>query len=124
MPFVALVLLAGLHVLPPESYDAARVDGASSWQILAYITIPLMKPIILIIILFQTVFTLRVFDTIWILTSGGPADSTLTLSVLIYKAMFRFWDGGQSSTLSVIMLALTLLISFIFFKFLYKEMEV
>lgn len=124
IPFVTLVLLAGLQALPDEPYDAAKVDGASQIQIFFLITLPLLKTIIWIILLFQTIFTLRVFDTIWVLTGGGPGGSTQTLSILIYRTMFRFWDGGTSSTLSVIMLILTLLISVIFFRYLYKEMEV
>jgi len=124
VPFVVLVLLAGFQSLPDEPYDAAKVDGASSVQIFFLITLPLLKTIIWIVLLFQTVFTLRAFDTIWVLTGGGPGDSTQTLSIMIYRTMFRFWDGGMSSTLSVIILIVTLLISFIFFRYLYKEMEV
>jgi len=124
VPFVVLVLLAGLHSLPDEPYDAAKVDGASSVQIFFLITLPLLRTIIWIVLLFQTVFTLRAFDTIWVLTGGGPGDSTQTLSIMVYRTMFRFWNGGMSSTISVIILILTVLISFIFFQYLYKEMEV
>jgi multiple sugar transport system permease protein len=124
IPFVILVLLAGLQALPDEPYDAAKVDGASSVQIFFLITVPLLKTIIWIVLLFQTIFTLRAFDIIWVLTGGGPGGSTQTLSIMIYRTMFRFWDGGTSSTLSVIILILTLLISFVFFRYLYKEMEV
>lgn len=124
LPFVALMLLSGLQSLPQEPYDAAKVDGASSWKIFYFITIPLLKPIILIVILFQIIFKLRSFDIIWIMTGGGPGGSTQTLSILIYKTLFRFFKGGESAALSVIMLFLTVLISIIFFKQIYKETDI
>ncbi len=124
MPFVALVLLAGLQALPRKPYEAAEMDGASRWQVFVHITLPLLKPIILIILLFQTIFTFRAFDIIWILTGGGPGGTTMTLSILIYRTLFRFWKGGASAAISVVMLAFTLIISSIYFRILYKEMKI
>jgi ABC-type sugar transport system permease subunit len=124
MPFVTLVFLAGLQSLPQEPYDAARVDGASTWQIFTLITLPLMRPIIIVILTFQTIFTFRAFDIIWVLTAGGPGDATTILGVLIYQTLFWFWKGGTGAAISVIMLIFTLLTCILFFRFLSKEVEV
>ena len=123
MPFVALIFLSGLQSLPRDPYDAAMVDGATRFQIFRLITLPLLKPIISVILLFQTIFTLRTFDIIWILTEGGPGGSTQTISVIIYRTLFRFFDGGRTSAMSVILLSLSGLLSWGYFRVLYKEME-
>src|SRR5262249_33407715 len=78
-PFVFLVLLAGLQAIPQEPYEAARIDGSSAWQTFRFITLPLLKPAILIALLLRTMDLLRVFDQIFILTEGGPAFSTETV---------------------------------------------
>lgn len=122
-PFVGLVLLAGLQVLPKDPLEAAEVDGATKWQVFRYITIPLMRPIISLILMIQTVFTLRAFDTIWVLTGGGPANSTLTFSILVYRSLFRYFDGGAASTISVIVLLITLIFAGFLFRGFSKEVD-
>lgn len=124
MPFVALILLAGLQSLPQEPYDAARVDGGSTWQIFTLVTLPLMRPIIIVVLMFQTIFTFRTFDVIWVLTGGGPGDATTLLGVLIYRTLFWFWKGGTGAAISVVMLIFTLFTCILFFHFLSKELEV
>lgn len=123
-PFVGLVLLAGLQVLPRDPHEAAHVDGATRWQVFRYVTLPLMKPIIALVVMIQTVFTLRAFDTIWVLTGGGPANSTLTLSVLVYRNLFRYFDGGAASTVSVVILFVTLVVASFLFRGFSKEVDV
>ncbi len=123
MPFVALVVLAGLQSLPQEPYDAAAVDGASRVQIFRMITVPMLRPVISIILLFQTIFTLRLFDIIWVLTEGGPASVTMTQSIMIYKTLFRFFDGGQSSAMSVVLLSITGILSLVYFSVLSREIQ-
>jgi multiple sugar transport system permease protein len=123
MPFVALVVLAGLQSLPQEPFDAAEVDGATRLQIFRLITLPMLRPVISIILLFQTIFTLRLFDIIWVLTEGGPAGVTMTQSIMIYKTLFRFFDGGQSSAMSVVLLSITGLLSIAYFRVLSKEIQ-
>lgn len=100
-PFVALLLLAGLQGIPQELYKAARVDGASRWQIFFRITLPLLKPALLIAVLFRSLDAFRVFDILFVLTGGGPAHATETLSVYAYKTLMRAGDFGYGAALSV-----------------------
>ena len=99
-PFVFLVLLAGLQAIPQEPYEAARIDGSSSWQTFLHITLPLLKPAILIALLLRTMDLLRVFDQIFILTEGGPGFATETVSLYIYRTAFRFFDFGYAAAMS------------------------
>jgi multiple sugar transport system permease protein len=101
-PFVAILLIAGLQVIPGEVYQAARVDGAGRWQIFRKITMPLLMPAILIVLLFRTLDAFRVFDAIYVLTGGGPANTTETLSVYAYKVLFQTLQFGYGSTLSIV----------------------
>jgi multiple sugar transport system permease protein len=117
-PFVFLVLLAGLQAIPQEPYEAALIDGSSRWQTFRHVTLPLLKPSILIVLLLRTMDLLRVFDQIFILTEGGPGFATETISLYIYRAAFRFFDFGYAAAMSFVLLALTNVISAIYIKFL------
>lgn len=117
-PFVFLVLLAGLQAIPQEPYEAALIDGSSRWQTFRHVTLPLLKPAILIALLLRTMDLLRVFDQIFILTEGGPGFATETISLYIYRAAFRFSDFGYAAAMSFVLLALTNLISAIYIRFL------
>lgn len=100
-PFVVLLLLAGLQVIPEELYRAARIDGANARQLFRHITLPLLKPVILLVLLFRTMDAARIFDLIFVLTGGGPANETETLVVYAYKLLYRTLQFGYGSTLSV-----------------------
>jgi len=117
-PFVFLVLLAGLQAIPQEPYEAALIDGSSGWQTFWHVTLPLLKPSILIVLLLRTMDLLRVFDQIFILTEGGPGFGTETISLYIYRAAFRFFDFGYAAAMSFVLLALTNIISALYIKFL------
>ena len=117
-PFVFLVLLAGLQAIPQEPYEAALIDGSSRWQTFRYVTLPLLKPAILIALLLRTMDLLRVFDQIFILTEGGPGFATETISLYIYRTAFRFFDFGYAAAMSFVLLALTNVISTIYIRFL------
>ena len=117
-PFVFLVLLAGLQAIPQEPYEAALIDGSSRWQTFRYVTLPLLKPAILIALLLRTMDLLRVFDQIFILTEGGPGFATETISLYIYRTAFRFFDFGYAAAMSFVLLALTNMISTIYIRFL------
>jgi multiple sugar transport system permease protein len=106
-PFVALLLLAGLQGIPRDLYRAAAVDGASTWTTFRRITLPLLLPVILVAAVFRTIDALRVFDAIYVLTGGGPANGTETLSIYAYKVLFQALDFGYGATLSVAVLVLT-----------------
>lgn len=121
--FVVLILLAGLQALPNDPYEAAIMDGATNWQLLWKITLPLLRPVILVALVFRTMFTLRVFDTMWVLTGGGPADATRTLSISIYLTGFRQFELGIGAALSWILLIVTMLISLVYWRYLSQDVE-
>ena len=101
-PFVAILLMAGLHVIPQDIYHAARVDGAENLAIFRKITLPLLKPVILVVLIFRTLDAFRVFDAVYVLTGGGPANTTETLSIYAYKTLFQTLQFGYGSALSVV----------------------
>jgi multiple sugar transport system permease protein len=111
-------LLAGLQAIPQEPYEAALIDGSSRWQTFWHVTLPLLKPSILIVLLLRTIDLMRVFDQIFILTEGGPGFATETISLYIYRTAFRFFDFGYAAAMSFVLLALTNVISAIYIKFL------
>jgi trehalose/maltose transport system permease protein len=100
-PFVALLVLAGLQGISPEVYAAAEVDGASPRRVFWSITLPLLRPAILVALLFRSLDAWRVFDAIYVLTEGGPANATETLSIYAYKTLVRAGDLGYGAALSV-----------------------
>jgi multiple sugar transport system permease protein len=100
-PFVALLVLAGLQSISPEVYAAAEVDGASPRRVFWTITLPLLRPAILVALLFRSLDAWRVFDAIYVLTEGGPANATETLSIYAYKTLVRAGDLGYGAALSV-----------------------
>jgi len=110
-PFMFLILLAGLQALPQEPYEAALIDGSSAWQTFRHVTLPLLKPAILIALLLRTMDLLRVFDHIFILTEGGPGFATETLSLYIYRTAFRFSNFGYAAAMSFVLLLITNVIS-------------
>jgi multiple sugar transport system permease protein len=110
-PFVFLILLAGLQAIPQEPYEAALVDGSTAWQTFRHVTLPLLKPAILIVLLLRTMDLLRVFDHIFIITEGGPGFATETLSLYIYRTAFRFSNFGYAAAMSFVLLLITNVIS-------------
>lgn len=106
-PFIMIILFAGLQNVPKELYDASKVDGANSFEVFRYITLPSIKPNIFFVLLIRTVFTLRIFDFIFTLTRGGPARSTEVLTTYIYKLGFQFMKYDYASAASIILLLIT-----------------
>jgi multiple sugar transport system permease protein len=106
LPFDVLVLLAGLASLPTEPIEAARVDGASSWQIVSLITLPLLKPVMAVILVVRVADAFRVFDVVYVLTGSGPANSTDVLSTYIYRQMFTVFDfpGGAAAAMLLVLI--------------------
>ena len=117
-PFMALLLLAGLQVIPGDLYEAADVDGASKLRQFWHITLPLLRPTLLVALLFRSLDAFRVFDLVFVLTGGGPGNSTETLSVYAYKTLFSFLDFGKGSALAIMVFLCVLLVSFLFIKIL------
>jgi multiple sugar transport system permease protein len=113
-PFMALLLLAGLALVPDELLEAAKVDGASAWQRFIRITVPLMKPAILVALLFRTLDAFRIFDTIYIFNQG--AQGTESISMLNYSTLLNRLNLGLGSAVSVLLFLLVSLIAFVFIK--------
>ncbi|HEX9012091.1 MAG TPA: sugar ABC transporter permease [Anaerolineaceae bacterium] len=109
--FVALMLLAGLQSLPEEPFEAAKIDGASAWQTFSFITLPLLRQNILVALLWRLIDTFRIFDVVWLLTAGGPARATETVSIYVYNYGFKSFNLGYASAASYVMILIMLVIA-------------
>jgi multiple sugar transport system permease protein len=115
-PFVIVVYIAGLASLPQEPYDAAIVDGASGWQMIRFVTLPMLRSITLIILVIRSMDAFRSFDLIYVLTRGGPAGSTATATFFTWTRAFRYFDLGNASagayiiTLVILLMSLALIV--------------
>ena len=123
MPFVALVLQAALATLPEDLDEAAAVDGANAWQRFWQIRLPLLRPAILVALIVRTVDAFRVFDIVYIITSGGPAYKTLTITYLTYLYSFAFGKQGTGAALSFLISTFTIVMALIYIRFLYRPEE-
>ena len=117
-PFMALLLLAGLQLIPQDLYEAAALDGASAWQAFWRVTLPIIKPTILVALLFRTIDGVRSFDLPRVLTNGGPGKSTETVVLYTYNTFFTSLNFGYGSTLAVVTFMIVMLISFVYIKIL------
>ena len=120
-PFVTLVLLAGLVSLPSELFEVADMDGATLWQKLIFIILPLMTRVIAIILLIRMVDSLREMDKIYIMTQGGPGTSTQLVTFWAYLSGFKYFKVGYAAAMSVILLIMTIILATGLAKFLHKE---
>ncbi len=109
--FAALLILAGLQVIPDELYEAARIDGAGTWRRFRHVTLPLVRPALLVALLFRTMDSFRVFDLVFVMTQGGPADATNVLQFYGYKKIFAEGLMGYGSTVSVLVFAVSLAVA-------------
>lgn len=121
LPVVTFILAAGIQSLPVDLYKTAQVDGASAWQTFRKITLPLLKPVILVLLLLRIMDAFKVFDIVFTMTYGGPGQTTELMSMLIYKTGLRFFQIGQASAMSWIFLVAIFLISLFFIWRLDKE---
>jgi multiple sugar transport system permease protein len=113
-PFIAIIILAGLQRIPRSEYEAARVDGASTLQQFRRITFPYMRPILVLMGLLGILWSLNVFDIIWLSTQGGPGTSTETLAVLIYDIGFKRLAMGEGSAIAVLFFVIMLIFSTVY----------
>lgn len=114
--FMALILLAGLQMIPKSLYEAAEVDGASKWQQFREVTIPMLMPSIIVALIFRTITALQTFDIPYTMTRGGPGNSTETLAMLIHKTTIEYLDVGYGSTLAVFMFLISLSVTAFYLK--------
>ena len=114
--FAMLVFLAGLQNIPREFYESAQLDGANEVQIFRRITIPLLSPTIFFILVIFMIGALQVFDTIMVLTQGGPGDSTRSVAMYIYEKPFQRFDMGYAAAVSMTLFAIILVLTLIQFR--------
>lgn len=118
-PIASIMLLAGLQSVPRELYEAAKIDGASSWQSFTNVTLPGLKPVTGILALLLTLWSFKSFTYIYVMTGGGPSQATETAVVLVYTQAFRFFDFGVASALGVIMLLILSVFSVVYMHRVY-----
>jgi ABC-type sugar transport system permease subunit len=123
MPFVALILQAALATLPSELDEAAAVDGANAFQRFLSIRLPLLRPAILVALIARTVDAFRVFDIAYIITSGGPAFKTVTITYLTYLNSFSYGKQGTGAALSFLISIFTIIMAMIYIRVLYRPEE-
>lgn len=121
MPFVALLCYARLLTIPAALYEAAAADGAGWLASFRWVTVPLLRPILLVAVLFRTLDALRAFDLMFVLTGGGPASATETLTVYAYRTLFQTLQFGLGSALGVVVFALVMAVAWSYLRMLRRE---
>ncbi len=119
--FMALIILAGLQTIPRSLYEAADVDGAGRVRQFFEITLPLLKPAIVIALIFRTITALQTFDIPYMMTGGGPGTSTVTLAMYIHQNTVSFLDLGYGSALAVVMFAFSMAVTFVYLRMLRRK---
>jgi multiple sugar transport system permease protein len=120
-PFCALVLLAGLTMVPTEIEEAARLETKSRWQIVRYVQMPFLLPSVTVILILRTADILKMFDTVFTMTRGGPGAATELVSVYIQRVGFRVFDQGVASAQAIMLLILTIVLARLYVKYVYRE---
>ncbi len=120
-PFMLLLLLAGLESLPRAPFEAARIDGASAWMTFSRVTLPLMKPVLLVAIIIRGLDAFKVFEYIYAITRGGPGQSTETILFHIYKVGFRFFRMGEAAAMAYVLVVITLVLVTLLYFLMTRE---
>jgi multiple sugar transport system permease protein len=120
-PLVMLIVLGGIASLPTDPYEAAILDGASAWQMFRHITLPLVWPFIMVAAVIRLIDALKTFDTIYVITLGGPGTASETINILLYQTAFAYYDLGYASAMVVIFFVLILLISLLLLRVRQRE---
>jgi multiple sugar transport system permease protein len=121
VPYMTLVVLGGLAALPKEPEEAARIDGATEWQVLRDVTIPALLPVLAVVAILKTVFALKMFDQVVTLTGGGPGNSTVTLAYLVFSIAFRWYDMGYASAVAWILTAMLVFLAIWYMKLILRK---
>ena len=117
-PLVAILLLAGLQSIDREVVEVARVDGAGPWQVFRHILLPLVTPVILILLVLRTMEAFKVFDLIWIMTHGGPANSTQTIAIYAYQTAYQGFDFGRGAALGYLIALVIMVLAAVYLRLL------
>jgi multiple sugar transport system permease protein len=120
--FSMVIYLAGLQGIPEELHEAAKIDGAGSWQRLWHVTLPQLAPTTLFLLVMGIIGSLQIFTQIFIMTKGGPVERTTTMVYFIYQAAFKFYEMGYASTLAFVLFGITLIFTFIQLR-LYRKAD-
>jgi multiple sugar transport system permease protein len=110
-PLIMLIMLGGLSALPTEPFESARIDGASSWQMFREITFPLVLPFLMVAVIIRTIDALKTFDTIFVISQGGPGTASETINIYLYLQAFAFYKIGHASAVVVVFFALIVVCS-------------
>jgi multiple sugar transport system permease protein len=121
VPFAMVLLLAGLQGISTTLYEAASLDGAQPWRRFIDITLPLMRPVILVVLLLNFIYTFKTFDTVYIMTRGGPGDATTVLPIFAYTVGFSFFRLGEGAVATTLLLIIPLVLSLVYFKMSHGE---
>lgn len=116
IPFTVTIFLGGLSSIPGDIYEAARIDGASSWQQFRRLTVPLLRPFISLAVVLNVIYVFNSFPIIWVMTQGGPAESTQILVTYLYELAFRLGKPGEASAVSLTMLAILMVFTAIYVR--------
>ena len=119
-----LLFLAALQTIPPDLPEAATVDGASTWQRFRYVTVPWMRPVLMVVLVTNVIFGFLQFDVIYAMTQGGPGNSTTLLAILLYRQIFQFSNVGIGSAIAVVLGLVAFGVGLAFVKFLYRSESV
>lgn len=120
-PYFTFMLMGGLASIPPETQEAARIDGATNWQVFRDVTLPQLAPVLAVAAILKTVFALKVFDLIVTMTGGGPGLETTTLAYFAYNIGFRAYDMGYAAAVAYVLTAILFALSFFYMHFLFKK---
>jgi multiple sugar transport system permease protein len=115
-PFIMLVTLAGLSALPTEPYESAMIDGASPVQLFWYLTLPMLRPTLMVALMFRSIDALKTFDIIYVITQGGPAYASETLNLYGFSQGFAYFNMGYASALLVLYFMLVMGVSYLFIR--------
>jgi multiple sugar transport system permease protein len=122
--FFALILLAGLQSLPPEPFEAARIDAASAWRTFRYITLPMLRPVMVVCIVIRSIDAFRTFDIVWTISGGGPARATELFSLYAYVEAFQFLNLARGSAAAVIGAIIIVVFALLLYRILNRFVEV
>lgn len=120
-PYMAMLLLGGLASVPKETQEAAEIDGASTWQVFRDVTLPALMPVLVVASILKAIFSLKMFDQVFMITSGGPGEATQTLAYFIYVQGFKYYDMSYAAAVSYFLVIPMLALAFIYIRLVFKR---
>ena len=121
--FDTMIFLAALQTIPEEYYESARIDGATSWQQLRYVTLPLLNPQIIMVVILELIFNFKIFDQVYATTQGGPAGASQTIIMLLYDTAFKFFRFGDASVMAVFVFVTLMAVTLVQWRIFRKPVE-